>query len=130
MLSCEHYEIFKNTFLTEQRQKQLLEVFYEKRYSWKFNKIHWKKNKQALSNSAPTPTHPHPPQLTPNHPHPPKIFFHPPPPTQNNASPSPTHLHPPKIMLHMPPPAPTRPHSLPTTQNNAPPTPLTPTCPK
>lgn len=45
--------------------------------------------KRALSNSAPIPTHPHPPSLIsthpthpkyiPSHPHPPKIFPHPPP---------------------------------------------------
>ena len=64
----------------------------------------------ALSNSAPTPTHPHSSLPTPTHP--PKIFSHPPPPpkimphppplTQNNVPYTPSHPHPPKIMPHTP----------------------------
>ena len=51
MFSCEFSKIFKNTFFTEHLrttssdfsfQKQPPEVFYEKRCSWEFRKIHRK----------------------------------------------------------------------------------------
>ena len=68
-------------------------------------------NKRALSNSAPSPTHPHLPLMIHTHPHPSKIFSYPSPLTQNNAQ--------------------DLPHSAPPTQNNAQYTPpITPIYPK